>query len=332
MKKYLILWMLVLVSVIVSAQKKITITSTTLKRQKNPAVLIQQQIDKQPKGSETSIILPVGSYNLLSNIVVFDKTVNFIGGGGTPGLFTQLWYYNDSLPAFIFSRKDIGSTALIQNIKIGAAGGSFKHNTQHGIVLRVPTIMKDCIIENFGGNGLDMHGSAGEGTDVSASNIRNVKIRSCGGDGVFIRGGDANACNFYMLDVRDNKGWGINDASFLGNKWDAIMAHANGEETWRLEQSMWKGNYTASDINNRSTFVGCYSESGSPPSVFGGSSVVLGGLLGYNRFILKSWAMAITDGNYFDDPDTGRREHILKAPYDKTKSYVEQNLQWYSNN
>lgn len=296
-------------------------SQTKLKGIKDIGSFLNEEIRKAKQF--TTFILPEGSYNAMEKIYCYDKTISIIGGGGHPGLFTTIWTYHQEAGIEI-TRKEIGSTFRMQNISIGGAGNQ-KSPDQHGVVLRVPSTVKDCLIENFGGNGLDLHGEASAGTDVSFSEISKVVIRSCGGDGIYIRGGDANACTFYMIDVRDCKGWGINDASFLGNTYVSCMAHLNGVDTWLLEKKDWKGNYTASDINNRSTFLACYSEGGSPPSVFAGASHVAGGLIGYNRFELRSYATAITDGADFE----GRSGKILQAPYDRTESYIKEYMGYY---
>jgi hypothetical protein len=283
---------------------KITISQTTLKGQKDVAAYLQKRIDSAQHN--TAFILPEGDFNLLSPIVIVDKSISLIGGAGTSGLKT-IFRVRHSGIAFYFTREKVGSRAHIEKINIVNGLNADNSPDQHGVVTCVPTVMEDVIIENMWGDGLRLSGDGGAGrgtiTDVSFCKITTVTVRSCKGDGIYITGGDANASIFTHCDIRDNEGHGIRDASFLGNSFISCMAHNN-----------YSGNYFVTDVNNRSTLVGCYSEGGSPYDYFYGQCQVFGGFLATGAVLSRNavWYSYGTEGN----------TTIYRAPYDMDKHKV----------
>lgn len=314
MKNIILFWWLSLVaftpsnnipaSVGTNALPRITISQATLKGQKDVAVYLQKKVDAAAQN--TAFILPEGEYNLLSPIVVTDKTISFIGGAGTKGLKTTFRVYHAGR-ALYFTRDKIGSTARIENITL--LNGLNENNSfeQHGIETNIPTIIEDVIIEGFWGDGLRLTGDGGSGrgamTDVSFCKVTTLTVRSCKGDGVYIAGGDANASIFTHVDVRDNEGHGIRDASFLGNTFISCMAHNNH-----------LGNYFVTDVNNRSTLTGCYSEGGSPYDYFYGQCQVFGGFLATGAVLSRN---AVWYSYGYEGKTT-----VYRAPYDMDKHKV----------
>jgi hypothetical protein len=47
--------------------------------------------------------------------------------------------------------------------------------------------------------------------------FRNITITSCRGIGLYIRGGDSNASDFYQINAQENLVGGIFDIGYLGN-------------------------------------------------------------------------------------------------------------------
>lgn len=154
--------------------------------------------------------------------------------------------------------------------------------TQNGVEVNGIVISENLIIRNFSGNGLHIDADVGRKSNASFSRFTSLSVSGCQGSGVYLKGGDANQCNFYHVDVRDNQGYGIHDSSFLGNQFFGCMAHNNK-----------KGNYRADDLNSRTGFYGCYSEFGSPKEYLGGHSFWIGGLPS-NGIELNGFAKAIT--------------------------------------
>jgi hypothetical protein len=140
-----------------------------------------------------------------------------------------------------------------------------------GIKVHAVVKLIEVWVHGFGGSGISVTADiASSATNASHSQILFCTASECGGDGLYFHGGDANACNVIGFDSRDNKGWGINDDSFLGNTFINAMCHSNA-----------KGHYRSENGNNRTVFVGCYGEEDSPPSMLGGVTRWYGGLLGY---------------------------------------------------
>lgn len=105
-----------------------------------------------------------------------------------------------------------------------------------------------------------------------ASNANLWEIHSCTVDtnglhGVYVKGADANAGAGYNINASNNGGWGIYDSSFLGNTYVACHTATNG-----------LGAYKSDNPNARNIFVGCYSESGQPPSSIAVPAMIVGGL------------------------------------------------------
>lgn len=154
---------------------------------------------------------------------------------------------------------------------------------QNGIEVQGLVISENLTIRNFFGNGLHISADIGHSkTNSSFCRFTSLTVSGCKGSGVYLKGGDANQCNFYHTDVRDNQGYGIHDSSFLGNQFFGCMAHNN-----------LKGNYRADDLNSRTGFYGCYSELGSPKEYLAGHSFWIGGLPS-NGIELNGFAKAIT--------------------------------------
>lgn len=141
----------------------------------------------------------------------------------------------------------------------------------NGVIMGGVAKLIEVVTHGFGGKGIIVQADVESAkTNASHSQILFCRASECGDDGLFFQGGDANACTVIGFDSRDNKGWGINDDSFLGNLFIGPMCHSNA-----------KGHYRAENGNNRTVFISPYGEEDSPPSRFGGVTRVFGGLLGY---------------------------------------------------
>lgn len=137
-----------------------------------------------------------------------------------------------------------------------------------GLYISAVVICDNVTVRGFAGNGFHISADiAGSKTNASHSRFTGCNAIENGGDGFYMRGGDANQMIFFACDARDNFGWGFNDESFLGCQGFGNMAHANK-----------KGHYRAYDPNNRSTFLACYRESDSPPDELTGYATSIGGI------------------------------------------------------
>lgn len=160
--------------------------------------------------------------------------------------------------------------SVIRNLSL--IGGGWNESIGHGIRLLARATIENVYISNFAGDGIHIWAAAGGDETVPDSNANNFFIKTVavvgnGGHGVFVEGPDANAGVGIAIDASNNVGWGIFDSSFLGNTWIACHTADNGE-----------GPYKTDDLNSRSVFLGCYSESGQAPSDIIWRSLSLGGL------------------------------------------------------
>lgn len=152
-------------------------------------------------------------------------------------------------------------------------------SNMNGVFISGIVHFRNSWIKSFGGHGIVITADViTTKTNASFSRFDNLIVSENKGSGLYFQGGDANQCNCYHIDVRDNGGHGIWDHSFLGNQFFGCMAHSN-----KLS------NYCADDLNNRAGFFGCYSEQGSPGEELGGAATWHGGLAA-NGFKLSNWA------------------------------------------
>lgn len=163
----------------------------------------------------------------------------------------------------------IERVALVGFFDPNALGNPYQ-GTVHGIVMYARANVRDARITQFHGDGVHIEADVHLPTQTNANGwqLTNVRIDLCGGNGVFVKGGDTNAGCALAVDCADHKGWGFYDDSFLGNTYIACQA-----------ANCALGAYATIDRNARSLFLNCYSENGQPPSQITAPSVVLGGIM-----------------------------------------------------
>jgi hypothetical protein len=99
--------------------------------------------------------------------------------------------------------------------------------------------------DTVGASGVDIGGNSNNGVYI------NIKTQfSVNGDGIHVNGSDANANLFLHPDSSSNKGWGMNDASLLGNTYVQGHTAANAYGAYRSRPAS----------TNRSTYISPYSE------------------------------------------------------------------------
>ena len=145
-----------------------------------------------------------------------------------------------------------------------------------GIRLRGRASIHQCIIRNFPHFGL-LNGTDGNLVgNANCMDVNILRIENIGIHGFFTLGGDSNAGTVVGLNVVGCTGYGVRDHSFLGNHY--LSAHTSLHGI---------GHYYSSEYNNKSVFIGCYSEGGaqlqpfpSSTSRIGKDSAVIGGVIG----------------------------------------------------
>jgi hypothetical protein len=246
--------------------------------------LLQAIIDKKTG----SYLLPHGRFLISKTLKFVESSVTLIGSN------TTLDFYPGTDGAEI-----TGGGPTIARIKFSSAPtGNATGIKAHAVVKLI-----EVWVHGFGGKGFAITADVETAkTNASHSQILFCQASECGDDGLYFQAGDVNACNVIAFDSRDNKGWGINDDSFLGNTFINAMCHSND-----------KGQYRAENGGNRSAFFGCYAEQDTGPSRFGGVTRVYSGLHGWQVSIDK-------DGNYYypgtSEPYKGGG-YLITSPYAK---------------
>ncbi|MDQ2684061.1 MAG: right-handed parallel beta-helix repeat-containing protein, partial [Chloroflexota bacterium] len=142
--------------------------------------------------------------------------------------------------------------------------------TVHGIWLQARAAIRDTCVEGFSGNGIHIEigtGATETGTPEpgpGAWDVSGCWVAGCGGHGLAVLGAGNGVA--HLLNVTDNGGWGIQDASATGSTFLQCVASGNGD-----------GPFTATDRANRSLFVGCVAADDGTRAVFGAGTVVVGG-------------------------------------------------------
>ena len=160
-------------------------------------------------------------------------------------------------------------SSVFEDFSVVSLGAS-TDGSKPGIWLRARAAIRGVSVRNFGGEGILVQASVGAGGagEGNANNFRIAGGRISGNkkDGIKIIGADANAGTVDGVDSSQNSGWGINDSSFLGNELSGLHTAGN-----------LLGAYCTTNINCRSVFTGCYSESDQPPSSIISPALSIGG-------------------------------------------------------
>lgn len=232
----------------------------------------------------STLFIPLGKYYLAANTLDITVGIRILGealgdAGGeatqirwavnTPGIRVQRGNTTGDSGANAGSVSLNGGDASIIE-KIALIGGGAVDAEYNAILSRARVTIRDCFINNWQGDGIQIRAFAGAGgaLEGNANNweVSRCLIQNCR-NGLFVDGNDANAGAATLVDAISNRQWGIFDSSFLGNTYSAC--HTSGNVA---------GPYKSDNANARNVFIGCYSESGQPPSSFVAPTLVLGGL------------------------------------------------------
>lgn len=155
------------------------------------------------------------------------------------------------------------ASATVRNVKIGSVTASV----------------------GYAGHGLQVIANTSDSPPTNANGWRaeRVTVQLARADGVRAQGIDANAGSFAHGTVSTNGGWGVRDASFLGNEWTNVISEANGT-----------GSFYAPNASSVASFVDCYSESGEPAAKIIYPNSVSGSFVG--GFTSDSTGPRITNG------------------------------------
>lgn len=112
------------------------------------------------------------------------------------------------------------SGSVIEGIHFKSFGGTDK--TKHGIYIRSPVSMRDCVVENFAGNGFNnVAGFSQPGANrgnTSNTYIEKCVVRDAGGHGFYTAINDANVCTYNACRAFGQiKGCAFKDVNTFGN-------------------------------------------------------------------------------------------------------------------
>lgn len=178
-----------------------------------------------------------------------------------------------------------GSQSFVSRIGILSLGTGGRTD-RPGIDMNAAVTVEHCFINGFGGDGICIDADINLGEGANCFYVNHCAIWENAKDGIFIHGGDSNAgytgaCNFIA-----NKGWALNDDSFLANYHCGHHAATCGDPQYGTG-----GPYRAVGLNGPTVFIGCYSEGDMPPSYAGNLTTFIGGLHGSG---------VITDGGVWE--------------------------------
>lgn len=172
-----------------------------------------------------------------------------------------------------------GDFSIVERMQlIGKKGGNV---TAHGVKMYAPMSLRDVYIEGFHGHGIDIEAGASEreGTNADAWQIYNCRVVLCKGDGLFLKGSDANAGCAIALQCSDNDGWAIRDNSQVGNTFIGCLSHENGRDASgnrMVPRLAFQAIAEKDKAPPRSLFLNCYSEG---ESAIDAPSTVVGGFM-----------------------------------------------------
>ncbi|HEX3555979.1 MAG TPA: right-handed parallel beta-helix repeat-containing protein [Thermoanaerobaculia bacterium] len=137
--------------------------------------------------------------------------------------------------------------------------------TAHAIDMRRTATVRDVVIREWSGDGIHIE-PQGVGANSNNWRVEDCLIVMCTGDGLFVKGKDANAGLASGCSITDCSGDQVHEESDLGNTY--VSVHMNG------------GQVSSSAVvalgTGASVFVGCYVEDGMVNRI-DGPSLVLGG-------------------------------------------------------
>lgn len=200
--------------------------------------------------SSTGIYIPNGVY-YMGQTIQLKASVHLFGDGSGrqwSGAAT-LKFPVDTVGIVINGPDTLGGT--LEPVATGNGGASLIEGIQftstlgfnasaHGIWIRSRVVIRNVIVNNFGGNGIHLVASVGSTNPAEKGNanswvIDTVTVGNVGGNGIYVSGSDVNAGVCRMLDVSEAHLWGVRDDSFLGNTWIACHTAVCGIAPLRLQ-------------------------------------------------------------------------------------------------
>lgn len=250
---------------------------------------IQRAMDNHRTGTQADsdgFLLKFGArqYNCSTTIEV-NRVMEFVGEGGARQTYGTILKFPSGVSGFdvhhyqsTAPNSGRGDHCVFRNLCIRGFSDSLG-GLCHGMIVRGRVAMYDVGIWNFRGHGMYM--TAEEGQDNADNSFFSMcRFISNGKSGAYLDGSTANQAVFLKCDFESNLEEGCTDLSFLGNHYIACHAASNGNTQGGLSSGTTEGiPYRNQNGNSRSTYIGCYSESGCGDSYIDFPGMVLGGFM-----------------------------------------------------
>lgn len=202
------------------------------------------------------VIVPAGLYEFDAPLVI-DRSIRLVaegaGGYGPMSNCELRFKYGGIVIARDTSAGEVpvwkrprGDYSIIEGFKIRSYASN---NEGHGVDIKAPCMIRECLVEGFPGNGFNIVAQAPT-TNANFWTVIDCTVRG-NEHGFYVQGPDVNHGSAERCDVTGNRGVGVYDLSFLGCDWYRVHCAFNGG-----------GDFKTANPNTRSTFNNCYSESG----------------------------------------------------------------------
>jgi hypothetical protein len=277
-----------------SPSRTVTIISTTVDtvikglvgdKTTDNYTFLQARINHCP--TRETLQFPSGNFYFDSTLMLVNKNIFLVGTGNTN------FYFRSGITGIYISGNNGYMPGKITGINLFSLGANplYTKKKGHGIEVHALYDLEDINIRNFGECGVYTTGTVTENTNASHNKYESVFVREIGGHAFYMHGGDANQIVVFRSASWDVGGHAVWDDSFLGCRFIGYMAHNSKQ-----------GHFRADNGNNATSFEGCYGEEDSPPSIFGGATLVTGGIVG--------WQVLKDSGGHYYFKDAPKQKYI----------------------
>jgi hypothetical protein len=121
-----------------------------------------------------------------------------------------------------------GDWSVITNLVLSQVPGGNPFNICNGIAQIANVNLDNVLITDFQGDGLRACTNASFLPNLDGSEYNRLFIQNCGRHGIFMKGTDAQVCQFGMVVVESNGVWGVREESFFGNNYVTTLTESNG--------------------------------------------------------------------------------------------------------
>lgn len=236
------------------------------------------------------IWLPPGQLAIKTPIDV-DRCIMMIGmGGGQSYGGTEILAAPDLPYVFCIQRNTStgsGEGSMLSNFKMLSPQDSAV--ISDGILVNnkctIAQVSLGTYGKGFSGSAIRVHGTTADNPDTNANGTVLDGVMGIGNrHTLWVEGNNSNICHARSVYSSGSLNWGIVDESQLGNAYDAC--HCSGSKGFRAGYTGGVPGVSvgvAANVSNRSSFTGCYSESGTAYDFATQNINVFGGNMGHKH-------------------------------------------------